>query len=74
MTTVVGMTDEQVRETLVTREKSGRFNRIGLSNVDERIKLTFGSGYGLKVNSTIGEGTTVTLLLPYRLISEDPDV
>ncbi|WP_130860406.1 cache domain-containing sensor histidine kinase [Gracilibacillus phocaeensis] len=37
---------------------------IGLHNVDERIKLTFGSAYGINIESRLGEGTKVTIRLP----------
>ncbi|WP_066190923.1 cache domain-containing sensor histidine kinase [Gracilibacillus timonensis] len=37
---------------------------IGLHNVDERIKLTFGSTYGINIESRLGEGTKVTIRLP----------
>ncbi|MDQ6421218.1 sensor histidine kinase [Paenibacillus sp. LHD-117] len=37
---------------------------IGLRNVHERIKLHYGSGYGMKVTSIAGRGTAVTLHLP----------
>ncbi len=37
---------------------------IGIKNVDERIKLTFGAEFGQTITSRIGEGTTVTLTLP----------
>ena len=70
----VGMTDEQMAGILVSRENAGRFNRIGLHNVDERIKLTFGKAYGLKVASSVGEGTTVTMSLPYLPLSEEAHV
>lgn len=41
------------------------FNRIGLRNVDERLKLAFGEAYGLSVESRLGEYTRVSALLPY---------
>ncbi|MCR4755794.1 MAG: sensor histidine kinase [Lachnospiraceae bacterium] len=44
-----------------TSDKDAMF---GLSNVDERIRLKFGSRYGIHIDSVYGEGTTVTLLLP----------
>jgi two-component system sensor histidine kinase YesM len=69
----VGMTDEQLREVLVSREETGRLTHIGLANVDERIKLTFGPVYGLKVSSAVGGGTTVTMVLPCMPMSEDVD-
>ncbi|MFC4101336.1 sensor histidine kinase [Paenibacillus xanthanilyticus] len=37
---------------------------VGLSNVDRRIRLLYGEPYGLRIASTIGEGTTVTVTLP----------
>lgn len=38
--------------------------RVGLMNVNERIKAYFGEPYGLTVDSKPGEGTRVTILLP----------
>lgn len=37
---------------------------IGLYNIDQRIHLLYGEGYGLEVESVLHEGTTVTLRLP----------
>ncbi len=42
------------------RKSSG----IGTSNVNQRIKLSFGEQYGLLYESTLGEGTTVVVTLP----------
>lgn len=39
-------------------------NHIGLKNVNERIKLLFGSEYGLEIQSEIGVGTLVKFMLP----------
>jgi two-component system, sensor histidine kinase YesM len=41
------------------------FNRIGLANVDSRLKLAFGEEYGLSVESEEGAYTRVSILLPY---------
>lgn len=38
---------------------------IGLHNVHERIQLTYGSAYGLDLESRLGEYTRVTLRLPF---------
>ncbi|MNC61709.1 Histidine kinase-, DNA gyrase B-, and HSP90-like ATPase [compost metagenome] len=38
--------------------------RIGLSNVASRIHLHFGNSYGIRVESTEGQGTTVTVTIP----------
>ncbi len=39
---------------------------IGLKNIDERIKLTFGEQYGITLNSEEGKGTIVLLRIPYQ--------
>lgn len=41
--------------------------RIGLRNVHERIKLQYGEGFGLTVDSTSGGVTTVGYRLPLRI-------
>lgn len=45
-------------------KKEARFSRIGLSNVDERLKLHFGQEHGLNIVSVIGEGTTCRVFIP----------
>lgn len=56
---------EQVRGILdgsvVEERQSGGF---GLFNVNQRIQLHYGSEYGLKVQSTYGEGTEVWVRIP----------
>jgi two-component system sensor histidine kinase YesM len=37
---------------------------IGLKNIDERIKLAFGDGYGIEIESSPGAGTKVYITLP----------
>ncbi|MBP1991985.1 sensor histidine kinase [Paenibacillus eucommiae] len=44
--------------------KAPNVDHIGLANVQERIELHFGSDYGIKLESKLGEGTTVTYILP----------
>ncbi len=39
---------------------------IGLLNIDERIKISFGDGYGVQVESRPGYGTRVTVRIPNR--------
>lgn len=47
-----------------TRIVNKNLTGIGIRNVDERIKLTFGNEFGQVIESHIGEGTTVTLTFP----------
>lgn len=44
---------------------SGSGNGIGLGNVQSRIRMAFGDGYGLQISSQLGQGTTVSVTLPY---------
>ncbi|MBZ4671523.1 MAG: two-component system, sensor histidine kinase YesM [Clostridiales bacterium] len=37
---------------------------FGLSNVDERIKLNYGENYGIRLESVLGEGTSVFVKIP----------
>lgn len=56
-------------ETKQTSKKCG--SGIGVENVDERIKLHYGTSYGLSVESHMGEGTICTLTLPRILYEEE---
>ncbi|HWE61109.1 MAG TPA: sensor histidine kinase [Chloroflexota bacterium] len=40
---------------------------VGLANVQQRIKLYCGPAYGLIISSVQGQGTTVTVRIPYQL-------
>lgn len=42
-------------------KKPDRPNGYGLYNVNERIRLEYGEGYGLSIRSKVGEGTVVTV-------------
>ncbi len=62
----LSMTQEQVEHLFQAADhtSSGRGSGIGVKNVNERIKLYFGTGYGLEILSEPDEGTTVTAHLP----------
>lgn len=60
-----GMSDETVQQLL----KPGRCSKakgsgIGLRNVHQRIRLTFGTAYGLSIRSEPDNGTVVRICLP----------
>jgi two-component system sensor histidine kinase YesM len=57
---------EQRLEKLNNNEINPSGNSIGIKNIDERLKIVFGSEYGLKIESTIGYGTQVHMLIPYK--------
>ncbi len=41
-----------------------KFNRVGLINIDERLKMLFGSSFGIEIVSTRGEGTQIMISMP----------
>jgi len=49
--------------------KYGR--KVGLYNVQSRIRLHYGPEYGITIDSSPGEGTAITLLLPRRTSSDE---
>lgn len=61
----VGISEEGIKQLLQAKHtKTIGFNRIGLRNVNERIKLNYGNDYGININSVIGEFTCITMTLP----------
>ncbi|GGD59234.1 sensor histidine kinase [Paenibacillus nasutitermitis] len=46
-------------------EENDEAKRIGLRNVHERLRLQYGEGFGLAIDSRPGEGATVTFRLPF---------
>jgi two-component system sensor histidine kinase YesM len=59
-----GMPKEKAQALLLGRE--GRANRIGIWNVQQRIRSMEGAEYGLDIRTERGRGTTVTVSLPRR--------
>ncbi len=54
--------NKTLSKTSFTNEKS----HIGLSNVNQRIKIIFGDSYGIHVESTVGVGTDVYVTIPKK--------
>ena len=57
-----GMTDEQI-ETIMNKDRSDK-SGIGIKNVDDRLKIYFGTEYGITIHSELDEGTRVIILMP----------
>lgn len=56
---------EEVRKRIERRtDGETKHESYGLFNVNERIKLKFGKGYGLSITSVYGEGTCVYVRVP----------
>lgn len=61
----IGMSPDQAAGVLNKKKEAGNtYNGIGMGNVEDRIRLSFGSDYGLKIRSKEGFGTRVTITLP----------
>ena len=54
----------QIRNEINNNKLDGK-GIYGLYNVNERIRLNFGEEYGVSIESNYGEGTTVSIKLPY---------
>ncbi|MCY8565173.1 sensor histidine kinase [Bacillus sonorensis] len=57
-------------EDFLDKAKKGlvqtRGKGIGLQNIDERMKLMFGGGYGLHISSQKNKGTEITIKIPFQ--------
>lgn len=60
----VGMDQGRLNDLKGKRTKTEHFTGIGVNNVDDRLKLVYGAEYGISIDSTINEGTTVTIIFP----------
>lgn len=45
-------------------ESGGGFSSIGLTNVNERMRMTFGDGFGMDIDSEPGAGTSIRMRIP----------
>lgn len=67
----MGIPEDILKTLLVDKARShGKGSGIGLWNVNQRISLYFKGDYGLKIDSELDEGTTVTIHLPKVSIDE----
>jgi two-component system sensor histidine kinase YesM len=62
-------TIDQIQTNLLEEQKLARFfednnSSIGITNVNNRIKLIYGNSYGVKIKSMLGQGTEVILKIP----------
>jgi len=64
----IGMTEERLLQVVegIHNKVPGEKESYGLYNVNERIRLKFGELYGIFIESTYGEGTKVTIRLPFE--------
>ncbi|MGM7721763.1 cache domain-containing sensor histidine kinase [Metabacillus sp. Hm71] len=60
-----GMDDATIK-AIFKGEIKPKGTGIGLRNINERMKLMFGEAYGLQLESEKGNGTRVTITIPYK--------
>lgn len=62
----VGMEADELNERLRRNDLSyiEEGNSIGLYNINARLKMLYGESYGLSVESRLGEGTSIRMILP----------
>lgn len=67
----VGMPPEKVQEILSGKVRQKKNHGVGIYNVHQRIRLSFGERYGLRIKSEPGCGTEVRIVLPAGMKNED---
>lgn len=77
----IGLTEQQIMRlndyhTIIYEEdkdiESRRFNKIGISNIKDQIRIRFGEQYGLRFESRDGGGTKVVYRLP--IVKDQGDI
>lgn len=58
---------EAIRESFLLEPGSGSVRHIGLYNIQKVTSLLYGPAYGLTIESILGQGTCVTLTMPYEM-------
>lgn len=58
---LVDQLNKGVQRPATSREVGSHY---GILNIDQRLKIMFGERYGLSFSSTLGQGTTVTIVIP----------
>lgn len=64
----IGLDTSAINESLRKNELDfvEKGNSIGLHNINARLKMLYGNQYGMHLESTLGEGTKVFMILPDR--------
>ncbi len=61
-----GIHRDIVEEILRTQSDKNRFSKVGLNNINQRIKLYYGGEYGLSIDTELGVGTKIIVKIPVR--------
>lgn len=58
-----GIDGDILKNILKVKTDMNRFSKVGINNVNQRIKLYCGESYGVEFKTEVGQGTTVYLVL-----------
>ncbi len=59
-----GIQTDIVEEILRSKTDKNKFSKVGLNNINQRIKLYYGKEYGLSIETKLGAGTKVIVKIP----------
>lgn len=62
---------QEIKKELRISENQDEFESIGLKNVNQRLRLMYGSEYGLQINSIAEYGTAVKIRIPVSESGEE---
>ncbi len=60
----VGIPNDKLREITQAMESGDAAKGIGLASVHQRIRISCGPEYGIRITSAVGEGTSIIVRLP----------
>ncbi|MEK4508421.1 sensor histidine kinase [Paenibacillus sp. FSL K6-2524] len=55
---------EQLQNELKHNQVGSKSSSIGLANIHERVKITYGGYYGIRITSEYGKHTTISIVIP----------
>lgn len=66
-----GMTEERIQQVLTTRHHLYDDNKphIGIENIQQRLAYIYKNRYSMKIQSSLGYGTTVVIIIPREIES-----
>ena len=60
----IGIEEERLESILKDEKDVNKFSKVGLNNVNQRVKMYFGENYGIRIRSKRGVGTRVEIPIP----------
>ncbi|MFC6332236.1 sensor histidine kinase [Paenibacillus septentrionalis] len=67
----VGFELEHIKQRGQAKASSHFFSGIGIRNVNDRLELLYGEGYGVNITSKRGEGTRIVITIPIAAAKEN---